>query len=157
MFRFRRRSTLGARWKRAPCWISTRRSPSATKLISESVASQNIRLHRIFCTCGSLATREARLRRSARTRPVVVLTGARQTGKTSLLRRLFPKYGFVSLDLPTEAEQAEKEPAIFLSRHPAPAIIDEVQYAPALIRHLKAAVDANRGRNGQRREVYLII
>ncbi len=92
---------------------------------------------------------EGRLRRSASTRPVVVLTGARQTGKTSTLRRLFPDHEFVSLDLPTEAEQAEKEPGGFLRRHPAPAIIDEVQYAPGLFRHLKAAVDARRHRNGQ--------
>jgi hypothetical protein len=92
---------------------------------------------------------EARLLRASRTRPVLVLTGARQTGKTSTLRRLFPKHAFVSLDLPTEAEQAEKEPAAFLRRHPAPAIIDEIQYAPALFRHLKAAVDAQRSRNGQ--------
>ena len=92
---------------------------------------------------------EARLRRAARTRPVVVLTGARQTGKTSTLRRLFPGHAFVSLDLPTEAEQADKEPAAFLRRHPAPAIIDEAQYAPGLFRHLKAAVDAERGRNGR--------
>ena len=92
---------------------------------------------------------EVRLRRSARTRPVVVLTGARQTGKTSTLRRLFPEHAFVSLDLPTEAEQAEKEPAAFLSRHPGPVIVDEVQYAPGLFRHLKAAVDAHRNRRGQ--------
>jgi uncharacterized protein len=92
---------------------------------------------------------ESRLRRSARTRPVVVLTGARQTGKTSTLRRIFPEYPFVSLDLPTEAEQAEKEPDAFLRRHPPPHIIDEVQYAPALFRHLKVAVDANRSMNGQ--------
>ena len=92
---------------------------------------------------------EVRLLRSSRTRPVVVLTGARQTGKTSTLRRLFPKHGFVSLDLPTEAEQAEKEPDAFLRRHPGPSIIDEVQYAPALFRHLKAAVDAQRRRNGR--------
>ena len=92
---------------------------------------------------------EARLRRSARTRPVVVLTGARQTGKTSLLRRLFAEHEFVSLDLPTEAEQAEKEPDAFLRRHPGPVIIDEVQYAPGLFRHLKAVVDAHRGRHGQ--------
>jgi predicted AAA+ superfamily ATPase len=92
---------------------------------------------------------EERLRRSARTRPVVVLTGARQTGKTSTLRRLFPEHAFVSLDLPTEAEQAEKEPQAFLRRHPPPVVIDEVQYAPALFRHLKAAVDAARRRNGQ--------
>lgn len=92
---------------------------------------------------------EARLLRSARTRPVVVLTGARQTGKTSTFRRLFPDHEFVSLDLPTEAEQAEKEPQSFLQRHPPPVIIDEVQYAPGLFRYLKVAVDANRRRNGQ--------
>jgi predicted AAA+ superfamily ATPase len=92
---------------------------------------------------------EARLRRSARTRPVVVLTGARQTGKTSLFRRLFPDHAFVSLDLPSEAEQAEREPEVFLARHPPPVIIDEVQYAPGLFRHLKVAVDARRLRNGQ--------
>src|SRR5438552_12434709 len=92
---------------------------------------------------------EERVLRSARTRPVVVLTGARQTGKTSTLRRLFPKHDFISLDLPTEAEQAEKEPETFLRRHPGPAIIDEAQYAPALFRHLKVAVDAHRSRNGQ--------
>ena len=92
---------------------------------------------------------ESRLERAAKTRPVLVLTGARQTGKTSTLRRLFRDYGFVSLDLPTEAEQAEKEPDSFLRRHAPPVILDEVQYAPALFRHLKIAVDANRGRNGQ--------
>jgi hypothetical protein len=92
---------------------------------------------------------EPRLQRSAKTRPVVVLTGARQTGKTSTFLRLFPNYSFVSLDLPTEAEQAEKEPRAFLQRHPPPVIIDEVQYAPGLFRHLKAEVDAHRTRNGQ--------
>ena len=92
---------------------------------------------------------EPRLRRSVRTRPVVVLTGARQTGKTSTFRRLFPQYEFVALDLPTEAEQAEKEPQAFLRRHSPPVIIDEVQYAPGIFRYLKVEVDANRGRNGQ--------
>jgi predicted AAA+ superfamily ATPase len=92
---------------------------------------------------------EPRLKRSARTRPVIVLTGARQTGKTATLRHLFPNYSFVSLDLPTEAEQAEKEPDRFLLRHPAPVMIDEVQYAPALFRHLKAVIDRHRSRNGQ--------
>ena len=92
---------------------------------------------------------EERLKQAVRTRPVLALTGARQTGKTSTLRRLFPDYSFVSLDLPSEAEQAEKEPSAFLQRHPAPVIIDEIQYAPALFRHLKAMVDANRSRNGR--------
>ena len=92
---------------------------------------------------------EPRLQRAARTRPVVVLTGARQTRKTSTLRRLFPNYRFVSLDLPTEAAQAEQEPESFLRRHSPPLIVDEVQYAPGLFRHLKVAVDAGRSRHGR--------
>ena len=75
---------------------------------------------------------EAHLKRSAKTRPVIVLTGARQTGKTSTFLHLFPGYGLVSLDLPTEAEQAEKEPARFLQRHPPPVIIDEVGHGSDL-------------------------
>ena len=84
----------------------------------------------------------------AATRPVVVLTGARQTGKTSLVCRLFPDHAYVTLDLPSEAEQAERDPGSFLARHPPPLIVDEVQYAPGLFRHLKAAVDRERERPG---------
>jgi predicted AAA+ superfamily ATPase len=62
---------------------------------------------------------------------------------------LFPNHAFVSLDLPGEAEQGEKEPGTFLQRHPPPVLIDEVQYAPGLFRHLKVVVDAHRTRNGQ--------
>ena len=91
---------------------------------------------------------EPLLLKRAETRPVVVLTGARQTGKTSLMRRLFPDHAFVTLDLPSEAEQAERDPGSFLARYPPPVIVDEVQYAPGLFRHLKAAVDRNRGRAG---------
>ncbi len=94
-------------------------------------------------------TIEPRLLRSVKTRPVVVLTGARQAGKTSTYLHLFPQYAFVSLDLPAEAEQAEKEPGHFLQRHPPPVILDGVQYAPGLFRHLKIAVDADRSRPGQ--------
>jgi predicted AAA+ superfamily ATPase len=85
----------------------------------------------------------------ASTRPVVVLTGARQTGKTSLVKRLFPDRELVTLDLPSEAELAEHDPVAFLSRHRPPIVVDEVQYAPGLFRHIKAAVDTERGRNGQ--------
>ena len=91
---------------------------------------------------------EPLLLQRAATRPVVVLTGARQTGKTSLMRRLFPDHRFVTLDLPSEAEQAERDPGTFLARHPPPVVIDEVQYAPGLFRHLKAAVDRERRRHG---------
>jgi uncharacterized protein len=80
---------------------------------------------------------------------VLVLTGVRQSGKTSTFRRLFPDHEFVSLDLPSEAEQAEKEPQSFLRRHASPVIIDDVQYAPSLSRYLKVAVDASRSRYAQ--------
>ncbi|TVP77458.1 MAG: ATP-binding protein [Puniceicoccaceae bacterium] len=92
---------------------------------------------------------EQRLLEGVATRPVVVITGARQTGKTSLVRHLFPDHQYVSLDLPSTAAQAELEPSTFLSRHKTPLIIDEMQYAPALLRYLKIAVDAHRQRNGQ--------
>ena len=78
-----------------------------------------------------------------------MLTGGRQTGKTSLLRRLFPQHAFVSLDLPSEAYLAEENPEEFLRRHPPPVIIDEVQYAPGLFRYLKSAIDRDRASNGR--------
>lgn len=87
---------------------------------------------------------EPLLLQRARTRPVVVVTGARQAGKTSLMRRLFPDHAFVTLDLPSEADQAETDPGSFLARHPPPVLIDEVQYAPGLFRHLKTVVDRDR-------------
>ncbi len=90
-----------------------------------------------------------RLRRMARQFPAVLLTGARQTGKTSLLRRTFPKAAFVSLDLPSAALQADENPGDFLRDADGPLIIDEVQYASGLFRHLKIKIDERRHRMGQ--------
>src|SRR3990172_4629612 len=87
-----------------------------------------------------------RVLRAAGHFPVVVLTGARQVGKTTLLRSLFPRHSYVSLDLPSEAAAAERDPGGFLARHTPPLLVDEVQYAPALFRHVKAEVDRARGR-----------
>jgi len=81
--------------------------------------------------------------------PCLVLTGARQVGKTTLLRHCFPEYNFVSLDLPSLAEMAESDTQAFLTAYPAPLIIDEVQYAPKLFRNLKVAIDKDRHRMGQ--------
>jgi predicted AAA+ superfamily ATPase len=81
--------------------------------------------------------------------PALVLTGARQTGKTSLLRRVFPDHAYVSLDAIEAAELAEKSPGVFLERFPPPLVIDEVQYAPGLFRNLKIAIDRDRHRMGR--------
>lgn len=89
------------------------------------------------------------IQRAAAHFPALVLTGARQVGKTTLLRSLFPKHSYVSLDLPGDAELAESDPATFLRRYPPPVVIDEVQYAPKLFRYLKIAIDADRHVGGR--------
>jgi predicted AAA+ superfamily ATPase len=76
--------------------------------------------------------------------PVVVLTGARQAGKTSLVRRLFPKADYVTFDIPRDAEAARLDPRGFLAQRREPVIVDEVQYVPTVFRHLKSVVDQGR-------------
>lgn len=76
--------------------------------------------------------------------PAVLVTGARQTGKTSLLRRLFPDASYLTLDYPGFAEAARTAAESLLDRFPPPVILDEIQYAPELLRHLKARIDRDR-------------
>lgn len=92
---------------------------------------------------------EGELLSLATSRPAVVVTGARQAGKTSLLGTAFPGHNYVSLDIPMHAERAETSGEAFLAQHGTPLVIDEIQYAPGLLRHVKAAIDRNRDRMGQ--------
>lgn len=80
--------------------------------------------------------------------PCLLLTGARQVGKTTLLKSLMPRgMKYVTLDDYALAEQARQDPLGFLNEHGQPLFIDEVQYAPQLFRAIKIKVDENR-RNG---------
>jgi uncharacterized protein len=90
-----------------------------------------------------------RLRSLLQGYPVLVLTGARQTGKTTLLRHILPEFTYVSLDLPSLVAMAETESERFLRDYPRPLIVDEVQRAPGLFRHIKRVVDDQRTRAGQ--------
>jgi predicted AAA+ superfamily ATPase len=82
--------------------------------------------------------------------PAVVLTGPRQSGKTTLLKHLFTKdFRYVSLDPPDVRVAATEDPRGFLERYPQPVIFDEVQYAPDLLPYVKERIDAHRDRAGQ--------
>ena len=82
--------------------------------------------------------------------PAVVLTGPRQSGKTTLLLHLFGRQcRYVSLEPPDVRAVAAQDPRGFLESYPAPAIFDEVQYAPDLLPYIKEKIDANRDRKGQ--------
>lgn len=84
------------------------------------------------------------LRRMAGQFPAVLITGARQAGKTSILRHAYPHAAYLSLDLPTNAEAAQSAPDRLLEQYGEPLIIDEIKYAPSLLRHLKYRVDKDR-------------
>ncbi len=75
--------------------------------------------------------------------PVVVVTGPRQSGKTSLLKRLFPKAAYFSLDNPFIQSSAAEDPLSILSGQKK-VILDEVQYTPELLRYVKMEVDKDR-------------
>jgi predicted AAA+ superfamily ATPase len=72
----------------------------------------------------------------------MLVTGPRQIGKTTFLRHLAEKgRTYVTLDDPLIRTLAKTDPALFLQRFPVPLLIDEIQYAPELLSHIKMAVD----------------
>ena len=90
------------------------------------------------------------LRKAAAQFPAVVLTGPRQSGKTTMSKHVFGEAsGYVSLEPPDVRAAAAADPRGFLELHPAPAIFDEVQYAPDLLPYIKESVDERRNTHGQ--------
>ena len=77
--------------------------------------------------------------------PVVLVTGPRQVGKTTMLQKLMEgtDRSYVSLDDLNERSLAKTDPEMFLQLHKPPVLIDEVQYAPELFTYIKIHVDKN--------------
>ncbi len=94
-------------------------------------------------------TLEACFNQSSHQFPVLLVTGPRQIGKTTLLRYLSDKKRtYVTLDDPMICSLARTDPALFLQRFQPPVLIDEIQYAPELLPYIKMAVDSH-SINGQ--------
>lgn len=77
--------------------------------------------------------------------PVVAVLGARQVGKTTLIRHLFEdRYKTVTFDPVQDVSQAREDPDLFLANNPGKLFLDEVQYAPELLAAIKRRVDRSR-------------
>ncbi|MCB1073321.1 MAG: ATP-binding protein [Chlamydiia bacterium] len=92
---------------------------------------------------------EEPLKRVIKQFPVVLITGPRQAGKSTLLQQQFKDYNYVSLDDAIARSFAQKDPHLFLKTYKTPLIIDEIQYAPSLLEQIKIEVDQNRRKMGQ--------
>jgi len=74
--------------------------------------------------------------------PVVTVTGPRQSGKTTLVKTVFPEWTYVSLEAPDIREYALRDPRGFIEAYPERVILDEVQRAPDLFSYIQTHVDA---------------
>lgn len=74
----------------------------------------------------------------------VLITGARQTGKTEMIKKIFPKKKYVLIDDPFIEDQANNNPNMFMMLNKPPVIYDEVQRAPGLFRYIKIACDETK-------------
>jgi uncharacterized protein len=92
---------------------------------------------------------EPLLARRARESPAVVLTGPRQSGKTTLVRTLFAAKPYVNLEAPDVRDRALGDPRGFLSDFPEGAILDEVQRAPELLSYIQVDVDEHHRQRGR--------
>ena len=80
--------------------------------------------------------------------PVVNVTGPRQSGKTTLVKQLFPHFAYVNLEDIELRQLAEQDPKYFLQQFPGGLIVDEAQYVPALFSYIQLEAD-RRGRAGE--------
>ena len=96
--------------------------------------------------------------KAIKNKPVVLITGARQVGKSTLCGEIKKEfnYEYVSLDNLREREAAIRDPELFLSLHRPPLIIDEVQYAPKLLDVIESIVNKVKFEGGNNKGMYVL-
>jgi predicted AAA+ superfamily ATPase len=82
--------------------------------------------------------------RIARRKPVIVLTGARQVGKSTMLREVYRDINYVTLNRPLVRESAKENPSLFFEANKPPVVVDEIQKATELFDYVKDIVDENK-------------
>ncbi|HSN16108.1 MAG TPA: ATP-binding protein [Anaeromyxobacteraceae bacterium] len=92
---------------------------------------------------------EPELRRAARAFPVVVLTGPRRSGKTTLLKAAYPGASYHLLEDPDLVARFRADPRTFVDGLRLPAILDEIQHVPEILGYLRTIVDRHPRRVGQ--------
>ncbi|MBI4982567.1 MAG: ATP-binding protein [Candidatus Omnitrophica bacterium] len=85
------------------------------------------------------------IQKAVKTFPAIVVTGPRQSGKTTLLKHLFAKtHKYINLENPDVRMRAKADPLGFLEENKSPLILDEIQYVPELLSYIKTRIDDKR-------------
>ena len=92
---------------------------------------------------------ENRLYRLQRSFPSVLVTGARQSGKSTLLEQMIPEAEHVVFDPVIDVGGARSDPELFLRQHRAPIVLDEIQHVPEVFNFVRARIDRQPRRTGQ--------